>query len=398
MAKHTSSPDDFRVQESAVFQTKEAKLDRKNSVLKGVKVLGWKSVKGRIYDRDAVEAAASLYDGAKVNLNHAASDGSDFSPPNVKVQDRFGRLRKPRVTNDGLFADLHYNPAHIWAGTFEWFADNEPDVLGLSHDAILRGPMDGAGNRVIRAIPKVFSVDLVADPGSTKGLHEGAADTDGEKSKADDAEVDASVDMDDLDAFDDGDDATDEHREKIAELIRGYVCDAAIDKKQLRDKVLAALDLIDEGESSEDEPNPEKDKESMSTKTDDNKPEATHAGQESAVIDPKEFNALRDQVTKLSTELTESKKLNEDFRAKEDARNDREKAKSYAKDKGIPDKLITDLFLDQMVRATESGFDGVIADRKIQSGLSVKSPTQINGGDSTPAYESFAKSVFGGSK
>lgn len=136
----------------------------------------------------------------------------------------------------------------------------------------------------------------------------------------------------------------------------------------------------------------------MSTKTDDNKPEATHAGQESAVIDPKEFNALRDQVTKLSTELTESKKLNEDFRAKEDARNDREKAKSYAKDKGIPDKLITDLFLDQMVRATESGFDGVIADRKIQSGLSVKSPTQINGGDSTPAYESFAKSVFGGSK
>jgi hypothetical protein len=52
-----------------------------------------------------------------------------------------------------------------------WDAEHEPANVGLSHNVLARTIRDGAIT-VVEAITKVESVDLVADPATTRGLFE----------------------------------------------------------------------------------------------------------------------------------------------------------------------------------------------------------------------------------
>jgi len=145
-------------------------VDRRQGVIRGVKILGAESRNGRLYLPDALSQAVRLYEGAKVNVNHAKGDPA--APRDY--QDRIGVLRSVAVRPaEGLFADFHFNPKHALAEQLLWDAEHAPQNVGFSHNVQARTSRRG-DRVVVEAITKVHSVDLVADPATTRGLFEAA--------------------------------------------------------------------------------------------------------------------------------------------------------------------------------------------------------------------------------
>jgi hypothetical protein len=147
------------------------RVDRQAGVLHGVKVLGLESRNGRSYLPEALAEAARLYESAKVNVNHPR--GNPSGPRDY--QDRIGTIQNVTVrAGDGLFADLHFNPKHAMAEQLLWDAEHAPENVGFSHNVEARTSRRGE-RVVVEAITRVLSVDLVADPATTRGLFESAA-------------------------------------------------------------------------------------------------------------------------------------------------------------------------------------------------------------------------------
>lgn len=145
------------------------RVDREKGVIYGVKILGHESANGRSYSPKAIREAAKLYEGSKVNLNHAR--GANATGPRG-YEERLGAVRGVTVVEgSGLFGNLHYNPKHAIAEQLIWDAENAPENVGLSHSIEGRtGKKDG--RTVVEQITKVISVDLVADPATNKSLFE----------------------------------------------------------------------------------------------------------------------------------------------------------------------------------------------------------------------------------
>ncbi len=141
-----------------------ARLDGASGLLRGVTVLGLASRNRRRYTPEAAAGALALYEGALVNLDHPDRPDGPRS-----VRDRFGRLVNVRFEGGRVRADLRYNPEHPFAPALEWFAANDPGAIGLSHNAVGEGK-DEAGVFVVRKIVELRSVDLVAEPATTRGL------------------------------------------------------------------------------------------------------------------------------------------------------------------------------------------------------------------------------------
>ncbi len=144
------------------------RVDRQAGVLRGVKILGLQSRNGRQYLSEALAKAVPLYEGAKVNVNHPK--GSPLAPRDY--QDRIGVIRgavlKP---GEGLFGDLHFNPKHMLAEQLAWDAEHAPENVGFSHNVQARtSRRDDC--LLVEEITRVQSVDLVADPATTRGLYE----------------------------------------------------------------------------------------------------------------------------------------------------------------------------------------------------------------------------------
>ncbi len=159
-----------RVESLLEFSTSEGlrpRIDAIRGVLFGVKVLGLTSRNGRQYRTSCIANAAPLYEGIKVNVNHAR--GTQRSPRDY--QDRLGCLREVRADDDGLFADLHFNPRHSLAQQLLWDAEHAPENVGLSHNVEAKTSRDGS-QVVVEEIMRVNCVDLVADPATTAGLFE----------------------------------------------------------------------------------------------------------------------------------------------------------------------------------------------------------------------------------
>lgn len=148
------------------------RVDRDAGVIRGVKVLGLKSRNGRVYLPDALVQAVGLYEGARVNVNHAKT--APFAPRDY--QDRIGAIRNVVARRDeGLFADFHFNPKHALSEQLLWDAEHAPENVGFSHNVQARTSRQG-DQVVVEAITSVQSVDLVADPATTQGLFESAVD------------------------------------------------------------------------------------------------------------------------------------------------------------------------------------------------------------------------------
>ena len=140
------------------------RVDRATSTIRGVKVLGVTSVKGREYPRDVIARAVPLYENRVVNVDHVE--------PNTRrsYRDRIGCLKDVRLCEGGLFANLHFNPRHVLAEQLIWDAENAPQNVGFSHERA--DPQFAETAQVVESIDKVLSVDLVANPATTGGLFE----------------------------------------------------------------------------------------------------------------------------------------------------------------------------------------------------------------------------------
>ncbi len=143
------------------------KVDRENHRIRGVKILGESSRNGRRYSQGAMAAAVSLYEGAKVNIDHPRK-GEDSRSYRDRIAVLEGVSHRP---GDGLYGDLNYNPKHVLAEQFLFDAENSPQNVGLSHNARGRTAKHGS-ETVVEEIQSVQSVDIVADPATTNGLYE----------------------------------------------------------------------------------------------------------------------------------------------------------------------------------------------------------------------------------
>lgn len=158
------------LQELVNSQGVDVRVDEKAGIIRGVKLLGLESRNGRKYLPGALGEAAALYEGAKVNVNHPK--GSPLAARDY--QDRLGSIRNVRALAHGLFGDLHFNPKHALAEQLAWDAVHAPENVGFSHNVEARTSRKG-GHTVVEAILKVQSVDLVADPATTRSLYESDA-------------------------------------------------------------------------------------------------------------------------------------------------------------------------------------------------------------------------------
>jgi hypothetical protein len=146
------------------------RVDRASGVVRGIKVLGLRSRNGREYLPDALSRAVALYEGAKVNVNHPK--GHPLAPRDY--QERIGVIRNVQHrSGDGLFADFHFNPKHYLAEQLAWDAEHAPENVGFSHNVQARTSRRGE-TTLVEEIVQVHSVDLVADPATTRGLFESA--------------------------------------------------------------------------------------------------------------------------------------------------------------------------------------------------------------------------------
>ncbi len=146
------------------------RVDRSAGVLRGVKLIGLESLNGRRYRPEALAEAVSLYEGAKVNVNHPKN--GPLSPRDY--QERLGVIRQVEFRPEGgLFGNLHFNPKHALAEQLVWDAENNPGNVGFSHNVLARLSREGQ-HTMVEAITHVQSVDLVADPAATQGLFEEA--------------------------------------------------------------------------------------------------------------------------------------------------------------------------------------------------------------------------------
>lgn len=171
MATAVISKKTVQLQERIAFDGK-LQVDAAAGVIRNVKVLGLESKNGRTYPAKTIREAASLYEGAKVNVNHPK--GSPLASRDY--QDRLGTLENVRV-EDGLRADLHFNPKHAIAEQLAWDAAHKPENVGLSHNVEARTSKKD-GKTIVEAILKVQSVDLVADPATTNSLYESTGELD----------------------------------------------------------------------------------------------------------------------------------------------------------------------------------------------------------------------------
>jgi hypothetical protein len=151
--------------------SKIRKVDATRGVIEGVKLIGTLSKNGRVYPPSVLKSAVQLYEGVKVNVDHPVS-GNPASPR--QYRDRIGVMKNARVVeNSGIYADFHYNPKHALADQLAWDAENNPESLGFSHNALTRmAGRDSQGREIVEQIVSVRHVDLVADPATTRGLFE----------------------------------------------------------------------------------------------------------------------------------------------------------------------------------------------------------------------------------
>lgn len=339
-------------------------------LLQGVKVCGMDSANGRKYLPEALKAALPLYEGVMVNIDHP-----DKAEQPRSLNSRFGQLVNVRMEDGGPRADLQFNPKHPLAEMVQWWAENNPRCLGLSHNALGSGRNEG-GTFVVEKILAVRSVDLVADPATTKGLFESKGTTGVKKTiakilealsrpkraivnrliEADymdpDAEMDMPADAGDAPDEDDHVDALRGGFEAAAVKMIGQILDGSLEMKaglkKLKDMLVAHGKLTGDGDA-EDEP--------VGEEEDDNMDDTKDA--EEAVKAHPAFKAIQSRLDKL-----------EAVRAVEAKQH---KAAQLCKGARLPAEAVTPVFLEQLALAADDrGMKALIEDRK--AALSIGKP------------------------
>lgn len=145
----------------------ESTPDASDGVLRGVKLLGENSRNNRRYGKEVREAAAPMYKGKKVYIDHQRDQGD-------RSYDRWaGTVIEAYNREDGIYGDVKLRQkSPYFDGILEAVKDFPTDV-GFSHVADGECRMEGT-TEVVESIKEVFSVDLVTDPATTGGFFESA--------------------------------------------------------------------------------------------------------------------------------------------------------------------------------------------------------------------------------
>jgi len=142
------------------------RVDRAAGVIRGVRILGPVSANKRRYTARAIQDGAKLYEGKQVNFDHPGVTRQDRT-----VADRAGWLEGVQVRDGGLTGDLHLLKADPRTDKILEAAERRPALFGLSHNA--QGSVRHDGDAmVVETIESVRSVDIVADPATTRSLFE----------------------------------------------------------------------------------------------------------------------------------------------------------------------------------------------------------------------------------
>lgn len=352
--------------------------------IRNCKILGFRSRNNRVYAKEAVQAAAGKYEGCKVNLDH--NTGSEPR----KFSERFGRVVNVRFTPEGLFGDLQYNPAHPLAEAFKWWVANDPNAIGLSHNATAEVQTTAHGTELVTEIREVDSVDLVADPATTKGLLESYQErTAMEPMKHMDqdpaVQVPPPVAEPAQEAEADGDFAA-----HLGNAILAIINDAGMSQDDKKKKVLQALKLMDEGEepiteddtpemdgSASDVMEGEPDEDSISLPPDEVEEgedgygsDDEAAAMEAALLGGDDDELPPAPLAKKKTEESVNPKLAkllaelDAYKVKEALRTKKAKALKACKEAKLPGEAITKIFVGQLMQVNESEWKALVADRK----------------------------------
>jgi hypothetical protein len=331
-----------------------ATLSAGESVVRNVKFLGFKSRNRRRYLPEAVDDALHLYNGMVVNINHPA----DGAGQPRSVLDRFGRLSNPRRGDDGAYADMSYNPKHPFAEVFRWYVQNDPAAVGLSHNAVGSGRQDG-GEFLVEKIHEVRSVDLVADPATTKSLFE-------------------SMDYDDpLMAGMNGDDAMPEetpgHEDHLVDAVGALLKDSDISPEAKKKKILAIMKILHDEGGMVEEPMGD----DAAAKEEGDAGDEDDGGKEKK----DEEESLED----LPVEA-QNKRLREQldmFKAREARARRLDYVRGLANSAGLAKELVTAVFVEQLADAnSDRKIRELIDDRRLAS--AVRKPVSAGKGFKKP--------------
>lgn len=150
----------------AVGGNASMRVDEEAGVIRGVKVLGKRSDNGRVYSDEAMQQAAAMYEGCRVNVDH------DLSGSPRRMADHWGVLRNVQMRDGSVYADLHYLKQHTETPALIERAKRFPESFGLSHTATGDTSRGKDGTVVVETITEVESVDVVTVPATNKGLFE----------------------------------------------------------------------------------------------------------------------------------------------------------------------------------------------------------------------------------
>lgn len=150
------------------------RVDREAGIIYGVRMAGLSSKNKRDYIPEAYKQAikAGHYEGKPCNIDHV-KEGEQ-----TKVASRFGVWHDAEYREKpepGVYGNLHYIKSHSLANNVCEAAERKElnSAFGMSHDAYAGNCRPGVNGRVIvESIESVKSIDLVADPATTKGLFE----------------------------------------------------------------------------------------------------------------------------------------------------------------------------------------------------------------------------------
>lgn len=141
-----------------------AAVDRERGVIRGVKLCGGKSVNGRDYPPEVFRRDVRKYQGAAIYADH----GRDRS-----VDRKLGWIDNPHVDEDGTpRGDAHLLTTHPLYERVMEAAERNPGLFGFSHVALCETSFGPDGRERVEGLRTVESVDLVAEPATTRGLFE----------------------------------------------------------------------------------------------------------------------------------------------------------------------------------------------------------------------------------
>lgn len=141
-----------------------SRVDRDRGVIASVLICGFESANGRDYPATVFRRDFKAYEGRPVNCDHGREP---------TVDRRLGWFENvaPDPTDGRPRGDFHLLKTHPMYERVMEAAERNPSLYGLSHVALCDVGRKG-GREVVEAIRSVESIDLVADPATTKGLWE----------------------------------------------------------------------------------------------------------------------------------------------------------------------------------------------------------------------------------